>query len=421
MVSLKSVESLSTLTTAERDALTSTQSGTIIFNSVTGRIESTVDVGSTWQTIANFDEITLQNAFDGGNEILQGANVLAITSDNTTAPGVDFKHDLTGVALQDTFKITTESKTDTNALKLSTALKYTTTNAADVTFSQDILAQAWSFNALTDVFHFVGLERILNTAPGLRVDGDGAVDPAFYFRNPNDAEDEEGLAIIWSECKSSTSTDKKHALLNHFVVDELDASFSTETRLNGWFGGLQQTWMEAKGDTSQVQMFVNFSNNQADPTYGTSIDIEDYTFADGAMIANPATSGLTGSCRIDTAIAQEAIPIAAVIQISDTQDFKVMKHDVSGDDSAMGVSTTATAADGESIKYCWSGDVFVQLEDGTGCSNRDLLVPSNSVAGRAVVDNSPGVRQSFATTWEAAIAATPGPIVKCRIGFSTTS
>jgi hypothetical protein len=415
-----SIEVFSKYTNAEESALTGVDVSTLIFNTDMGKFRNSVDGGSTWITLADIDDITLQNAFNNGNEILQGASTFTIKSDNSTAATTRYFSDTTGVAALETLEIKSDSLNSLDALKTASAIKYTTTNAIDATFSQDIHTQAWSAGILKDVLHFEGLQRRLSVAPQIQAVGDAQVDPWLILKQPNELTGTGGLCAIWSYCKDQDSIEKNHEMITKQVTDVTTANFSTQTAFyDYWQGGLTAFLVSdpANKRVSIVGGLVNV--NQNDATFGPSVQVGDYIFSAGQMLCFQTPTG--GTCLQSRVAIDEAVTVGSILAVSPTTNFRAVNHSTSGDDMCIGVATTAGASAGNIIQFCYAGDVDVQMEDGQGAIRGDLIVPSNTTAGRSIVDNSPGVRQSFGVAWETVAAATPGPMVRIRLGLSSSS
>ena len=421
-----SIEIPSHLTSAERDLLTNVAAGSSFFNTDLNRIQGTFDGGATpsWNVEACVEDIKLQTAYDNDPSAVMTAIPFTFQSNTTAVPTFDLFSNVTGTVGQGIFQLNAKAKTSTDVQKDAVALRYETSNAVDATFSQDVLTQAWSFNVLTDVLKFVGTERSLYTAPILKIKGDSQVEPALRFDNIIPAADGDSVSKSINECVSSDFVDKSYTARSSIFRDSLSASFSTEVVHREWMNGVQVAWLQVEGHLNRVRMYVNFVNNIIDPEYGTSIEIEDYKFADGRMIGRSAPSALTGSCSIRTGVANEAIAVASIVTASPDVDFRMINHPVSGDDSALGVSTTSAAAAGDSYQYCHSGTVTVRMENNVAVTRGDLIGPTSNGAsspGRAAVINPPSGSQVMGVAWESVASDPAGALVRVCLGFSSSN
>ena len=77
MVSSTKVQIFPQATTVERDALTVTVNGTTLYNTDTGTFDYTINLGSSWESIASVSNITLDQAYRGDNslDLLPGVNL----------------------------------------------------------------------------------------------------------------------------------------------------------------------------------------------------------------------------------------------------------------------------------------------------------------------------------------------------------
>ena len=371
--------------------------------------------------VATLDDIpvipnpTLQDIYDNGPFVVMTAIPFRFQSNTTDVPKFELFSNVTGSPGQGIFEFNTKSQTSTNGNKEAVALRYETTNAVDATFSQDVLMQAWSFNSLTTVLNFVGIERALYTSPRLIISESGGVDPWLTFNNTTNGSSDSANFITIN--KADNGDDKTQFWINKNVQDATSAGFSTTTVITDWWNGSQRAWLSTDPINETVTILGQLTVRQNDPTYGQSTSVEDFLFQDGRLINfnGPGTS--SGTQLSSSVTADEAITAGSVIAISQSTDFRAVNHPITGIDSVIGVATTTVAVNNV-LQYCYIGDADVQLEDGTGCTRGDLLVPSDVTPGRAVVNNNPGIKQSFAAAWETVAPATPGPLVNARIGIS---
>lgn len=420
-----SVEVFSSLTNAQRDAGVPYNPGTRFFNSETGEFQSTKDGGltPTWLDDANLSDITLQKIYDNSPNVVVGAIPFSFQSTTTDVPTFDFFSNIESTASQGIFQFNSKAKTETGIQKDSVALRLETSNATDALYSQNMSMSAWSINQNIQFLNFLGIERSLNTCANLRIKGDSlAKQPALFFQLGSSAQDEDVLLNVRSECETG-GNDKSHSFMYHFIKDSQNATFSTETRLLGWFNGLQFTWLEAKGDTQTIEMYVNFTNNTNDPIYGTSIDIENYKFADGRIIGRSIPSTLTGSCGIRTGVANENIQAGSIVTVSPDVDYRMINHPLTGDKKAIGVAVSTALDPADQFEYCHSGIVTVRMEDNMAVTRGDLIGPSINLAsspGRAAVV-TPANSQVMGIAWESVAGDPVGALVRISTGLSSSN
>jgi len=413
------------LTNAQRDAGVPYDEGTRIFNIEKLRFESTANGGltPTWNTDAYIADVTLQNVYDNTPTAIMGATPFVFTSETTDVPTFDFFSDVTGTINQGIYQIYAKARTETDVQKDSISLAFKISNATDSNFSQDMSMSAWSINQNVEFLKFLGMERSVNTSANLRIKGDAlAKKPSLFFQFGASVQDEDVLLDVKSECETG-GNDKSHNVVYHFVKDSVNATFSTETRLLGWFRGIPFTWLEAKGDTGTIKMYTNFTNNVDDTTYGTSIDIENYKFADGRIIGRSLPSSITGSCGIRTGVANENIQAGNIVTVSPDVNYRMINHPLTGDKKALGVAVTTALDPADQFQYGDSGTVTVRMEDNMAVTRSDLIGPSINLAsspGRAAVVTTAS-SQVMGIAWESVAADPAGALVRISIGLSSAN
>ena len=79
------------------------------------------------------------------------------------------------------------------------------------------------------------------------------------------------LKKIFVKSKASNGASKTHLWQSTQVLDELDASFSTETQFVDYYNNVPVSFLVSNGLAGTVNIFSNFQNRQNDSDYGTSI------------------------------------------------------------------------------------------------------------------------------------------------------
>ncbi len=350
----------------------------------------------------------------------------------TAEPLQTFFSDVTGTDNQISLEINSQSRSDTDALKDKDAMIIRTINSVDAGFSESVTFEAYTNGAVVDWFKFDGGNGIyqdeatintttFNCSPILNIIGIAAQSPKMDLINT--VVGATGIVgQIDMQIDDNMGGDKDFDPIAIVVQDATPTGYSTDILMNGYFNGTLRTYLEANGQNNNVRLFNHFYfYDELDPN-GARAELEQIRIKD-STVASLSTIGLVPAlnpCFTFKAICDETINVGAVVTASPTTDFRIVNHPTGGDDRAFGVCVVAGTLNNPA-EYCWAGMVPVQLEDGTSASREDLIVPSNAQAGRAVVDNSPGIRQSFGVAWENVAAATPGNLVWISMTAGSTS